>query len=166
MWFKFKINCAFDFLYISHFFSWLDELGIVSINSSESIKISFSMDISINGLRCSWCKEDRSLVLIIFNFENILSQVVCVDGNSNTNLYNVNKLQNKLDWYDSSWSKINAQYRHLYSTFVTFNLFGGFNFNIFILINMYNFRGFRFIIVKIIFRYIWYEIAILTSKLF
>jgi len=113
MWFKFKMNCAFDFLYINNFFSWLDELAIVSINSSESIKISFSMDISINGLRCSWCKENRSLVLIILNFENTLSQVVCVDGNSNTNLYNVNKLQNKFDWFYSSWSKINAQYRHL-----------------------------------------------------
>ena len=113
MWFKFKINCAFGFLYISNFFSSLDELAIVSINSSESIKISFSMDISINGLRCSWGKEDRSLVLIIFSFENTLSQVVCVDGNSNTNLYNVNKLQNKLDWHDSSWSKINAKWRHL-----------------------------------------------------
>jgi len=115
MRFKFKINFAFDFLYhyISNFFSWLNELAILSINSSESIKISFSIDISINGLRFSCCKEDRRLVLIIFSFENTLSQVVCVDGNSNTNLYNVNKLQNKLDWYDSSWSKMNAQYRHL-----------------------------------------------------
>jgi len=55
------------------------------------------MDITINGLRCSWCKEDLSLVLIIFSLENILSQVVCVDSNNNTNLYNMNKSQNKLD---------------------------------------------------------------------
>ncbi|KAF0696881.1 ATP-dependent DNA helicase PIF1-like, partial [Aphis craccivora] len=39
----------------------IDELAILSINLSESIQISFSIDISINGLRCSWCKEDQSL---------------------------------------------------------------------------------------------------------
>lgn len=78
------------------------------------------MDITVNRLRCSRCKQ------VIIDLENIILRAVCVDGKIATQIYNnVNKLQNKLDRYESSRSKMNAQYR-TFSAFVTFNLLNNF----------------------------------------
>lgn len=41
---------------------------------------------------------NKTEVLIIFNFENILSRAVRVGGNNNANVCNVNQLQNVLDY--------------------------------------------------------------------
>lgn len=75
-----------------------------------------------------------------------------------THIYIIlNKLQNKLDRYGSSWSKMmNAQYLHRYrNTMHLLRLmclmFGGFNFNISIVINMNIFKRFRFMMMKIVF---------------
>lgn len=56
---------------------------------SKFLSITKSLSILINNIESivSWQIVDLSLVFVLFNLENVRSQVTCVHGNVRINLY-------------------------------------------------------------------------------